>query len=210
MIFDNAIITYFLEFYNNKWYKLNTIEQFRADINQFRQFCLYNNANNIEDITVKLIYEYTEVLRNTQINIRSRYHDRGGNLSKSTISRKIKNIKNLMRFCNMVYDIWIHHERIELPRAPRVKMEYLSVNEVEDLVRHIEEGEETQETKFRNILLVKLGFVTWMRLSELLSIRVEEILKPGYKIESLWNFSQIFYRNWKENTLPHAQAFICY
>nr|DAN52332.1 MAG TPA: hypothetical protein [Caudoviricetes sp.]DAP44689.1 MAG TPA: hypothetical protein [Bacteriophage sp.]DAS07685.1 MAG TPA: hypothetical protein [Caudoviricetes sp.] len=48
---------------------------------------------------------------------------------------------------------------------------------MDTFLKKIEEKKENKEDKLRNYLLVKLAYTTGMRLSEILSVKAEDVIK---------------------------------
>lgn len=151
-----------------------TVEQFSRD---FGQFTNWAKVGTVEEITVKMIIDYTAYLRTLPKGRGSRSANTTSYLSPRTVARKITVIKNFFTFLNKVYDAGIIAEKIDIPKYSKPKMEYLTKAEFDEFVKIVEEKQEDKEHKLRSLLLIKLAYYTGMRLSELLSVKVEDILK---------------------------------
>lgn len=82
-----------------------------------------------------------------------------------------------MEFMNNIYEIGLDYSRIELPKVSLPQVGFLTEPEMEQLFGAIKNSDEHMETKLRNLLFCKLAYCSGMRLSELLSIKVRDILK---------------------------------
>lgn|GEM_PF-1081792 len=78
---------------------------------------------------------------------------------------------------NKIHNIGLLSERIEIPKYKKTKVEYLTQEEMDTFLKKIEEKKENKEDKLRNYLLVKLAYTTGMRLSEILSVKAEDVIK---------------------------------
>ena len=78
---------------------------------------------------------------------------------------------------NKIHNIGLLSERIEIPKYKKTKVEYLTQAEMNTFLKKIEEKKENKEDKLRNYLLVKLAYTTGMRLSEILSVKAEDVIK---------------------------------
>ena len=78
---------------------------------------------------------------------------------------------------NKIHNIGLLSERIEIPKYKKTKVEYLTQEEMDTFLQKIEEKKENKEDKLRNYLLVKLAYTTGMRLSEILSVKAEDVIK---------------------------------
>jgi site-specific recombinase XerD len=62
-------------------------------------------------------------------------------------------------------------------------MSFLDEQEMDILLDYIREREKNEEMKLRNYIFVKLAYVSGMRLSEMLKIKVSDILdNSGFEI----------------------------
>lgn len=82
-----------------------------------------------------------------------------------------------MEFMNNIYEIGLDYSRIELPKVSLPQVGFLTEPEMEQLFGAIKNSDEHEETKLRNLLFCKLAYCSGMRLSELLSIKVHDIIK---------------------------------
>ena len=173
MKFSKKIINEFL-----KYSALNcteeTVRQFSYDLHQF-----YNRAKEptIDTITIKKIVDYTQYIKTLPKGVGSRSSNNTQYIAPRTVARKITVIKNFFKFLNKVYDIGIVAEKIDIPKYSKPRMEYLSKPEFDNFLTLIKNKKEDREHKIRSVLLISLAYYTGMRLSELLSVKVEDILK---------------------------------
>lgn len=162
--------------------KQTTVFSLKSHLVLFWRFCRAKKLNLIEEITTQNIYEYLELLRKTPTQKTSRYYGKNKFLSEKTVQSKIISIKKFFKFLNFRHDAWINYLKIEIPRVHLPQMEYLTKEELFQLFEHIEKNEKNEENRLRNLLFCKLAFISWMRLSELLSIKVKDILWESREI----------------------------
>lgn len=151
-----------------------TVEQFSRDLKQFMNWA---KVGEVEEVTVKMIIDYTAYLRMLPKGRGSRNTNTTNYLSPRTVARKITVIKNFFAFLNKVYDAGIIAEKIDIPKYSKPKMEYLTKAEFDEFIKIVEEKQEDREHQLRSLLLIQLAYHTGMRLAELLSVEVEAILK---------------------------------
>ena len=155
--------------------KPNTVKQFWYDIKQFSEYV--GLGTDIDSIDLKTFFEYTLFLKKIPVNKTSIYADKWGYISWRTVARKVTAVKNLFKYLNKIHNIGLLSERIEIPKYKKTKVEYLTQSEMNTFLKKIEEKKENKEDKLRNYLLVKLAYTTGMRLSEILSVKAEDIIK---------------------------------
>lgn len=155
--------------------KPNTVKQFWYDIRQFYEYIGLDI--DIDSIDLKTFFEYTLFLKKIPVNKTSIYADKWGYISWRTVARKVTAVKNLFKYLNKIHNIGLLSERIEIPKYKKTKVEYLTQEEMDTFLKKIEEKKENKEDKLRNYLLVKLAYTTGMRLSEILSVKAEDIIK---------------------------------
>ncbi|MDR1717007.1 MAG: hypothetical protein LBS20_14320 [Prevotella sp.] len=72
-------------------------------------------------------------------------------------------------------EIGIDLNDIEMPKNKARKMVYLTKEECQKIIEHIERTEKRTDTKMRNILLFKVGFNVGLRKEEMLNLRVSDL-----------------------------------
>ncbi|RAL57306.1 hypothetical protein BSK20_03460 [SR1 bacterium human oral taxon HOT-345] len=162
--------------------KQTTVFSLKSHLVLFWRFCRTKKVVRIEEITTQNIYEYLELLRKTPTQKTSRYYGKNKFLSEKTVQSKIISIKKFFKFLNFRHDIGLSYLKIEIPKVHLPQMEYLTKEELSQLFTHIEKNEKNEENRLRNLLFCKLAFISGMRLSELLSIKVKDILGEGREI----------------------------
>ena len=105
-------------------------------------------------------------------------------IAPSTIQWKISAIKSFLHYINSVYETWLDYEKIEQRRVRSPMMSVLTDEEFEQLYNIIPKVEKYKINILRSQLLVKLWFTSWMRLSEMLSLKVEDI--RAWKVRIVW------------------------
>ncbi len=130
----------------------NTCYSYRKDLDKYLIF------TNKEDIYKKDIEEYISYLSKN-------------NISSSTISRNIVSIKSYHKYISRVYDYKDPSESIIRPKQSIRLPEVLTKEEVENLL----DIDTKDAFSFRNKAMLELMYATGLRVSELVSLSVNDI-----------------------------------
>lgn len=180
----NKQIIEFLKYLKlEKRYSEHTLESYQNDLKQLESFLIeYFNADKIfwKMVDKKIIRYFMIYLQENKISRRS-------------IARKLAALKSFFKF--LVRDEIIEQNptlTIKMPKFDKKLPEYLSVEEIEDLLRLPEHN--TFEG-IRDLALLELFYGTGIRLNELINIRLSDLL-----IEE--NLIRIFGKGKKERVIP--------
>lgn len=184
MKITKKLINEFLDFYKNKNLNKSTIENYKRDIENFLTFFRNSDRSQIEEIDIKIIEAYKSSLRKIKINSHSIYYGTNCFLSERTIQTKIQPIKSFLYFVNVVYNIWMNYSYIKVPKAISQHMDYFEVNEIPKIREAIRQVEKSKINQIRQELLMVLSFTSWMRLSEMLKLKVEDVM--NWKTNIVW------------------------
>lgn len=191
MNFTKELIDEFARHYLAKGFKEKTVKWMVSHMTLFQNFAQEKGCTTIEQIWYKLIRDYIDKLRNTPTPKTSRYFRTNKYLSPKTVQHKIVTLREFMEFMNNIYEIGLDYSRIELPKVSLPQVGFLTEPEMEQLFGAIKNSDEHEETKLRNLLFCKLAYCSGMRLSELLSIKVHDILKDWYEISIIGKWGKI-------------------
>lgn len=140
-------------------YSNETILSYKNDLTEYYKY-LNNNKINYKSITKLEILDYLKYLDNFK-------------LSNKTISRHLSSLRS---FYNYLVEIKILDtnvfKRVRNPKVEKKLPNYLSINEIEDLLNSIKE--DTKEN-IRDKCLFEIMYSTGMRVSEVSNLKVSNI-----------------------------------
>ena len=141
----------------------HTIKSYSSDISQFHNFlCLeFNITNKVEEISFQLIRSWVASLLESGINARS-------------VNRKISTLRTYFRFLlreGVLQDNPIL--RLTPPKSKKRLPVFIEEDQIEDLLNKVEF--EKGFVGERNKLIIEMFYVTGIRLSELINIKIESI-----------------------------------
>lgn len=177
MKITKKLINEFLDFYKNKNLNKSTIENYKRDIENFLTFFHSSHCYEIEEIDIKIIEAYKSSLRKIKINSHSIYYGKNCFLSERTIQTKIQPIKSFLYFVNVVYNIGMNYNYIKVPKAISQHMDYFELEEIPKIREAIRKVEKSKINQIRQELLMVLSFTSWMRLSEMLKLKVNDVME---------------------------------
>lgn len=147
------------------------------------------HINEIEEIQFRNIIDYQMYLSHQPAWSTSR--NPWGLLAPSTIQHHITSIKNYLKFVNSYYDIGVSATRIELPKVPKTKVNFLTFEEIVWILKHIDEQTPRPDSKMRNLLIVKTAFTTWMRKSEILNLKFSDIRPQSSEVQIIGKWDKV-------------------
>jgi len=172
----------------NRQYSQNTIDNYFTDVKLFAKWLLLEGYQaDINSISLMSIERWKAYLSNIKTPRTSIYYSVRDTLSPSTIQTKITAIKSLLKYVNLMYDEGLDHKKVEQKRIKAPQVTVLSENEFKTLFESINLFEKYRINAIRSQLLVNLGYTSWMRLSEMLSLRIEDIYDRKKMITGKWN-----------------------
>lgn len=149
-----------------KNYSVKTIENYHLDLNDFFAFVAKNNINYLK-------------LNRDDVRLYQKHLD-NANLKNSTISRKISCLRSFYNY--LLGQKLIENNIFKSIRNPKIEKKlpnYLSYNEMEDLLESID-----IDTKngLRDRLLIEVLYATGCRVGELIEIKIKDINKDNKTI----------------------------
>lgn len=171
----------FLRFLQSNNYSNETLENYERDLRNFENFLQYQKTQ-FRDITKMTIEDYKAYLYSTNRKT-AKGHKATVKLSSFSVNRMLSSIRNYLKFrIDMDEEVPIPPGAIKLVRNEK---KHPRVAELDVLTKLIESPEEFESNKLvgiRNRAMLELLISTGMRISELLSLKKEQIDYRGGKI----------------------------
>ena len=141
-------------------YSDETIEGYKRDLNNYMEY-INNKSISYKKITKLEILDYLKYLDDIKLNNKS-------------ISRHLSSLRSFYNYLVEIKDIDSNiFRRIKNPKVEKKLPNYLSINEVEELLNSINEN--TKE-EIRDKCLFELMYSTGMRVSEVSDLKVKNIM----------------------------------
>lgn len=182
MKITKQIMEEFLNFYRNQNFQNDTIENYRRDFTEFMKLFIRRWYSEIEEIRHPIVEEWRTILRTTKTPERSIYYWKNKYLSERTIQCKVQAVKKFLEFVNTIYEIWMDYRRIKVPKVYSQHHDYFEESEIGQIIATVRNTEKYPINRIRSELMVVLWFTTWMRLSEMLKLKVREVLAGSISI----------------------------
>lgn len=207
MQINNQILFNWKEWMLNKDFSVNTLNNYETDVKLFLSYMrMKKKVYTIitDDITLTEIEKRKTYLRELPTPKNSIYYTVKPTISQSTIQSKITAIKSLLKYLNYFYDEWIDYRKIETKRIKSDYIESVSQTEFELLMNFIGDYEKYRINALRSKLLVNIGYTSWLRLSEMLGLTIEDVKKKEIRITGKWNKTRrVFFTNSTEELLEN-------
>ena len=141
-------------------YSSYTVNEYRTDIDEFLSFLTVEGIKNLHDVTYTEARLYATTLYNK-------------GLARTTISRKISSIRSYFKFANTRYDVAEHaFTSLHHPKKQEKLPAFFYEEEMELLFSSCK-GEDKKS--LRDYALLELLYATGIRVSELVSIKMQDI-----------------------------------
>jgi integrase/recombinase XerC len=166
-----------------KRYSAHTIESYQNDLLQFESFLL--NYFNTDKIFWHLIDK--KIIRYFMIDLQE------NKISRRSVARKLAALKSFFKF--LVREEVVAKNptiTIKTPKFDKKLPEYLTIDEIEDLL-HLPEHNTFEG--LRDLALLELFYGTGIRLSELINIKLTDLLINE-------NLMRVFGKGQKERVVP--------
>jgi len=143
----------------------NTMSSYRKDIDQFTSFLTKKNYD-IHVIRGAELKEFVHHLYGLKLNARS-------------IARKISALKTFFSYLNDHFDIKNSAKELVIPKIDKKLPTYLSKEEIQDILNQAEQ--DASSLGMRNMIMLYLLYVSGMRVTELVTIRLADVnLETGF------------------------------
>lgn len=191
----------------NRDFSINTIDNYRTDTNLFLNYLrvkMWGYTLDTDDITIAKIESRKTYLRELPTPKNSIYYTVKPTISPSTIQSKITALKSFIKFLNLIYECWLDYKKIESKKIKSDYIECISENEFNMLYNYIWTYEKYRINALRMQLLVNIGYTSWMRLSEMLNLKINDIKKKEIRIIWKWDKPRrVFFTNSTEEILEN-------
>lgn len=190
MKITNKLLLERLQHLENNQYAENTITNYLTDVKLFIEFMkndLSVDTITTDDITMITIDRWKTILSETLTPKTSIYYMKRPTISLQTIQSKLTAIKSLLRYLNNYYDTGLNYRRIELKKIKSDYIECLTDDEWRIFFNFIWRYEKYKINALRNQLLVNIGYTSWLRLSEILSLTIDQVMRWETRITGKWN-----------------------
>ena len=167
-----------------------TIKNYFTDVKLFMEFLKHTKAvNTITTDEIKMIEidKRKKVLSKTLTPKTSIYYTIRPTLSQATIQWKLTAVKSLLKYLNNYYEVGLDYRKIEIKKIKSDYIECLTEDEFRLLENFIWDYEQYKINALRMQLLCNIGYTSWLRLSEMLSLKVEDIKKKEIRITGKWD-----------------------
>jgi len=199
MIIDENLINNFLSFYKARGRTDKTIERFRRDFNRYYRWIKENKTDDIvqvEDLSIASIEQWRFLISQQEIPKTSRYYGVNKYPASKTIQWKIQVIKNFLHFCNYVYWTWVTASVIETPKAKSKRMDYFTEDEIKRIIQWIKDNEKNELNQTRLILVILIGFTAWLRLQEILNLKIQDVLENVHRLKGKgWKWRYVYFND---------------
>lgn len=137
----------------------NTYLAYKRDLSQFQEYCDSKKVT-LNKLDRSVLNAFLGYLKNRGLTARS-------------MARKIAVIKGLFAYANERYEVENHAQELMAPKIKKTLPEYLTIEETEQLFDAANEDETLQGK--RNKMMLYLMYVTGMRVSELIALKVNHV-----------------------------------
>ena len=143
----------------------NTVEAYERDVKEFTSFVAERGVSDVKDVQNTEVVAYLLELKNA-------------GKSAATVNRKLASIRSFYRF---LMEKGVVSEdptnNIKSPRIPRKKLQYLSIEEIDQLLAAPDDSRRGK----RDRAILELLYATGIRVTELIEANVDDInLRMGF------------------------------
>lgn len=156
----------YLEYERN--YSINTIMAYRNNIQRFIDYCKVKNINNLNDVDYKFIRNYISYLYEKKYQAKS-------------ITRMISALRSFFKYLKK--EDKVDTNPLDLITSPKVEKKlpkYLTINDVEKILNA---PDMSNKVGVRDAFILELLYVSGIRVSELTSIKLNDISMSEKKIK---------------------------
>lgn len=169
----------------NKQFSKNTIQNYETDLNLFIKWIRLKTWGITvwtEEISLLEVEHWKTYLSNVKTPKNSIYYQIRPTLSQQTIQSKLTAIKSFLKFINLFYETWLDYKNIETKRVKTNYIECLNDSEFKNLKDYISDYEKYRINALRMLLLCNIGYTSWLRLSEMLNLTIQDVQKGETRI----------------------------
>lgn len=188
---------------NVKWYSNNTVDNYWRSLERFDRYLLdlsfwKHGVEECEQIKLFEISMFVSSLRDEWLEVR-------------TCNNILSALRKYLRFCLIMWYKVIDYKMIEMWKEYKKKIWFLTEEEQRRLIQAARDDNTPELVRFRNLAIIYLLMYTWMRVSELADLKVEDIaeemqicwkgwsLRPTYLMSEHLRIIRLyrFMREWK-------------
>lgn len=180
-------------FLSNREFSEKTKNNYKSDLKLFLNRLKLDTWKTVGDyvseneITLREIEKRTSYLKKIPTPKTSIYYTIRPTLSPATIQWKRVAIKSFLKFLNLMYETGLDYHMIETKKVKSDYIQCLTEEEFRLLENFIGQYEHYKINALRMQLLCNIGYTSWLRLSEMLNLRVEDVEKWEARIIGKWN-----------------------
>lgn len=164
----------------------NTMSAYSHDLAQFNDYLMSYNIN-LFFITEEQLHRFVQYMRGNFF------------LSARTLARKISSIKALFTYLHEQHGFAELATTLQFPKLEKRLPQFLTVQEIEQLLTYAQQ--QTNLIGKRNHLLITLLYVTGMRISEAVSLKIS-----GIRFDT--GFLTVYGKGGKERLIPLPQSVV--
>lgn len=157
---ERTIDLFITNLHNVKKTSENTELSYKRDLEKVRRFMSGKGIEKVEDVTEKELQEYIADLNDKQFKA-------------ATISRNIASIKAYFHF--LVSEGLVSEDVSESLKAPKIEKHLPSIMSSSDVVKLLEQPAGDSPKEIRDRAMLELLYATGIRVSELISIKVQDV-----------------------------------
>lgn len=207
MKITNKLLLERLQHLENSQYSVNTIENYFTDVKIFLERLRNKKKVDtvcVENLSLIEIENRKTTLSKTLTPKNSIYYTVRPTISQSTIQSKLTAIKSLLKYLNYYYDEWLDFRKIEIKKCKSDYIECLTDEERYTFYNYIWTYEKYKINSLRMQLLCNIAYTSWLRLSEILSLKIEDVKKSETRITWKWNKTRwVFFTNSSQELLEN-------
>ncbi len=162
---DNYLDLFLTHIKQNGSGSLDTYDSYRRDISRFFEFLKTKNIDNLSKVDKEVVFEYISIIRSGVIS--------RGKLSDSSFSRNMSSIRSFFKF--LVNNDIVTNNPFSLFKNAKTKKNIPTVLSFEQIENILDSFDLNNEIEIRNRLFIEFMYACGLRLSELTSIKINDI-----------------------------------
>lgn len=169
-----------------KNYSPRTTDAFKQVLSDFISYIEYKWIKDYECVKLEHIDDYLCAVSQRPAWRQSRYKETT-TISQNTVRWYARNVRSFRKRLNMREYKVFNYEFITIPKEEQVRIDFLENDELQQFF-DLANLEERVDTRERNLLIFEMLYKTWMRISELMSLRFSDIPENWrlVKIKGKW------------------------
>lgn len=205
MKITNELLIEWIQHLETNQYAENTIENYFTDAKLFFERLKQEmsvETVGTENITMIVIDRRKKVLSETLTPKTSMYYMVKPTISLQTIQSKLTALKSLLKYLNNYYEEWLNYKRIELKKVKSDYVDRITETERDLFFNFIWNYEKYRINALRMQLLCNIAYTSWLRLSEILNLTIDQVRNGETRITWKWKKTRrVFFTNSSEKLL---------